>query len=151
MWQVFKISFLSRSEHRLWDDNKIYHAIKSWPLGNHRPTRWIHLVSGLLQKGFMGSYLKSSLCCDYDFNNPIRSHICICSDSSTIMIRGKLWPDLFIIFQLSETSFLQNVKHELINPLRNASRPYQSIPMFLDWLSGMLGNMFRLYRQMPLT
>ena len=41
---------------------------------------------------------ENSFCSNYNYNNEIRTQICICHDSSAVMICVKLWPDCVIIF-----------------------------------------------------
>ena len=130
----------------LWNifyNDEIHDATKSWPQDNQRPTRWMKSISidqRPIKQGFKNLWLKSPLCCDHDFNNPISSHTCICSGRSTVMTRDEceLWSGLIIIFQVGETWFLQNIKCDFNKHLKNASWTYQSIPMLLGLLSRVL-------------
>ena len=47
--------------------------------------------------------LKYSFCSSFNYDNPICSQMCICPDSSIVMICVNLWPDMVITFLVKAT------------------------------------------------
>ena len=54
---------------------------------------WAHLIKSC----------GNSFCCNSNSNNPIRSQICTCHDSSAVMARAKLWHDQINIIHKTAT------------------------------------------------